>query len=469
MSELDELKRKFPKKRDEPMPVGKRQDIIDEQREKLENKIASGEIQLPKINKGEIPADEVATYLNRVGSYVTIRESKEGDVLWYNDGTGIYEAYGDKHIAEFTEAYLERLGMASNATTNYVNQVIGHIQRKTFISKDELNANMDIMVVKNGVIKLATRELLPFDKKYKSTIAIPVNYDTNAVCPQIDKFISEVVEPNDTAILYEMPAWCLIRDSEIQRLVLLLGNGQDGKSKYISLLKAFLGAVNCSSYTLQQLTNNQFAAAGLDGKLANLVADLPSRALYDVGIIKTMTGGDSSQVERKYAHSFDMFNRAKLICVANTPPQVPEDSRAFWRRLIVIEFPFLFEGDKRDPYILDKVTKPEELSGLLNKALILIPKLKLKSDLSYRKTIEDTRNTYNLKSDPARSFIEECCESTVWNMPIKKEAVYQAFLKYCERKGITPIGKKKLGHVIKSERYQEDRDCWMGMVLKDVE
>jgi len=82
---------------------------------------------------------------------------------------------------------------------------------------------------------------MPFDKKYRATIAIPVEYDTNSVCPQIDKFIGEVVEPADIDILYEMPAWCLIRNSEIQRLVLLLGNGQDGKSKYIGLLKAFLG------------------------------------------------------------------------------------------------------------------------------------------------------------------------------------------------------------------------------------
>jgi putative DNA primase/helicase len=326
---------------------------------------------------------------------------------------------------------------------------------------------MDIIVCKNGTIRLTTRELLPFDKKYKATIAIPVAYDARAVCPQIDKFVSEVVEPADMDILYEMPAWCLIRDSEIQRLVLLLGNGQDGKSKYIGLLKSFLGARNCSSYTLQQLTNNAFAASGLDGKLANLVADLPSKALYDVGLLKSMTGGDNFQVEKKFGHSFELFNRAKLICVANQPPEIPEDTRAFWRRLIIVEFPFIFEGDKRDPYILDKVTAPQELSGLLNKALNLIPTLKAKSDLTYNKTIDATREKYNLRSDPARSFLEECVQADEWPTIIKKEVVYQHFVNYCKRNGLAAVGKKKLGRIIKSEKYQEDRDCWRGMSLKD--
>ena len=467
MDELDKLRAKFPKKEN----AGVTKPIIPEpyRHNDISDTTAAPDDKhkIPKVNDGRIEADEMAAYVMSYLDFITIRESKDNDVLVYSPTLGIYTPDGDKAIAMRSENFLLGMGLGSTVTNHYIKEVAGHVERQTFISKSELDANMDIIVCKNGVIKLSTGELLSFDKKYKATIAIPVIYDTNAVCPQIDKFISEVVEPNDTAILYEMPAWCLIRDSEIQRLVLLLGNGQDGKSKYIGLLKAFLGARNCSSYTLQQLTNNQFAASGLDGKLANLVADLPSKALYDIGILKTMTGGDNLQVEKKFGHSFEMFNRAKLICVANQPPEIPEDTRAFWRRLIIVEFPFIFEGDRRDPYILDKVTTPQELSGLLNKAINLIPKLKVKSDLTYNKTIDDTREKYNLRSDPARSFIEECLQADEWPTIIKKEVVYQHFVNYCKRNGLAAVGKKKLGRIIKSEKYQEDRDCWRGMSLKD--
>jgi putative DNA primase/helicase len=468
VDELERLRSKFPRKD----KTGATKPIAPEpyHRHDISDAAAAADDKhkIPKVNDGRIEADEMAAYVMSYLDFITIRESKDNDVLVYSPTLGIYTPDGDKAIAMRSESFLLSMGLGSTVTNHYIKETIGHVVRQTFISKSELDANMDIIVCRNGVIKLSTGELLPFDKKYKATIAIPVAYDTNAVCPQIDKFISEVVEAADIDILYEMPAWCLIRNSEIQRLVLLLGNGQDGKSKYIGLLKSFLGARNCSSYTLQQLTNNQFAASGLDGKLANLVADLPSKALYDIGILKTMTGGDNLQVEKKFGHSFEMFNRAKLICVANQPPEIPEDTRAFWRRLIIVEFPFMFEGDKRDPYILDKITTPQELSGLLNKAISLIPKLKAKSDLTYNKTIDDTREKYNLRSDPARSFIEECIQADEWPTIIKKEVVYQHFVNYCKKNGLAPVGKKKLGRIIKSEKYSEDRDCWRGMSLKVI-
>jgi len=468
VDELDKLRSKFPKKDNAgvtkpvaPEPYHRRNDISDTMAPSDEKH------KIPRVNDGRVDADVMAETVKGYRDFITIAESKENEVWVYDVNSGIYVPNGEKIIATLTEGLLLGLGLGSTATTHYVKETIGHVQRQTYISKGELDADMNIVVCKNGVIKLSTKELLPFDKKYKATIAIPVAYDAGAVCPQIDKFISEIVESADMDILYEMPAWCLIRNSEIQRLVLLLGNGQDGKSRYVGLLKSFLGARNCSSYTLQQLTNNQFAASGLDGKLANLVADLPSKALYDVGLLKSMTGGDNLQVEKKFGHSFELFNRAKLICVANQPPEIPEDTRAFWRRLIIVEFPFVFEGEKRDPYILEKITTSRELSGLLNKALDLIPKLKAKSDLTYVKTIDDTREKYNLRSDPARSFIEECLQADEWPTMIKKEIIYQEFLLYCKKNGLAPVGKKKLGRIIKSEKYQEDRDCWRGMSLKD--
>jgi phage/plasmid-associated DNA primase len=129
----------------------------------------------------------------------------------------------------------------------------------------------------------------------------------------------------------------------------------------------------------------------------------------------------------------------------------------------------VFDGEKRDPYILQKTTTPQELSGLLNKALALIPKLKEKSDLTYNKTIDSTREKYNLRSDPARSFLEECVQADEWPTIIKKEVVYQEFLKYCKKNGLSAVGKKKLGRIIKSEKYSEDRDCWRGMSLKETD
>src|SRR5208283_2759033 len=85
---------------------------------------------------------------------------------------------------------------------------------------------------------------------------------------------------------------------------------------------------------------------------------------------KMLTGGDSIGTEKKFKDEYSFVNYAKLIFSANKPPKVTdEDSYAFWRRWILIEFPNQFGDDKKDPEILNKLTAEAELSGLLNWAL----------------------------------------------------------------------------------------------------
>lgn len=152
-----------------------------------------------------------------------------------------------------------------------------------------------------------------------------------------------------------------------------------------------------------------------------------------------------------------------------TTTEIPEDTRAIWRRMIIVEFPHVFDGEKRDPYVIDKITSPTELSGLLNKVLTLIPDLKKKADLTYSKTLEDTRNKYMLVSDPVKSFLEERIENTDWAVKIKKELVYQAFIAFCTENKIPAVGKKKFGRTLLAMHYKDDRDSWLGIYIKDNE
>jgi putative DNA primase/helicase len=52
------------------------------------------------------------------------------------------------------------------------------------------------------------------------------------------------------------------------------GSGDNGKSVFLKLLKMFLGSENVSHASLQELSDDRFAAADMYGKLANICADL---------------------------------------------------------------------------------------------------------------------------------------------------------------------------------------------------
>jgi len=419
----------------------------------------------PAVYKGKVYHNDMAVAVMKVMSFLTIRDTEQ--VLWYSP-IGVYRFDGESVIKELTQDWLEELGLAGDATTYFVNQVVDYIRRSTYIDREELNADPNILVVKNGVIDLRTGTLHPHDKKYKATIRIPVAYDASAQCPLINRFIGEVVEDRDKPLLYEIPAWCLMRQSKIQRLVLLLGEGANGKSTYLEMLRKFLGQGNCSAYSMQYLADNRFATAGLFGKLANIHADLPSSALRQTAQLKMLTGGDSIEAEKKFKDSFSFVNTAKLIFSANQPPEFNEDTLAIWRRFTIIDFPFRFIGESADKNLLEKVTAQSELSGFLNQVLYGLKRLQKNNDFSYARTIEETRSKYMLISNPVEAFVDMCCEFSPWGI-IAKEDLYQAFQKFCEEHKLAGMNKKAFGHKLKqTHRYDvnEERGLWRGISLK---
>jgi putative DNA primase/helicase len=419
----------------------------------------------PSVHDGKVYHSDMAEAILNIRDFLTLSDTKQ--VLMYDGGSGIYRFNGEAMIEALAQNWLAKLGLESTATTHFMGEVIGYIQRETFIERDKLNANHDIVVVKNGVIDLNTRKLMPHGKEYRATIAVPVKFDSTARCPLITKFINEVVEQKDRLLLYEIPAWCLTPYSGIQRLVVLLGEGANGKTVYLEMLRRFLGRDNCTAYSLQSLTTNRFAVAGLYGKLANISPELPSTALRQAGPLKTLTGLDTIEAEKKFKDSFNFVNTAKMVFATNTPPEINEDTLAIWRRFVVVDFPFRFVGEAADKNLLSKLTTEQELSGLLNMALEGLARLKKHGDFTYTRTIEDTRSKYLLASNPAAAFIEDRCDFDVWGN-IKKEELYQAFMRFCEENRLPGMAKKAFGHKIKrAYNLAEERDSWRGIKVKE--
>ena len=129
--------------------------------------------------------------------------------------------------------------------------------------------------------------------------------DPEATCPKWEKFLSETFPEDSQDVAWEIPGHLMIPDRSLQKAVLLLGEGSNGKSTYQRALVSFLGRRNVASLTLHNLESNRFAPARLVGKLANICADLPSADLTGSSMFKAITGGDVITGERKHVDSFD--------------------------------------------------------------------------------------------------------------------------------------------------------------------
>jgi len=355
----------------------------------------------------------------------------DNEVIYvYKDG--FYQPYGEVLIKKICKEKLQKEYRKNRAT-----EVIDYIKASTYVKRREEPPNL--IPLKNGILDLDKMELKPHSPEYMFFNKLPVKYDPNAKCPNIDKFHREITgSKEDVQILEEVIGFCLYREYFIAMALMLVGEGSNGKSTWLNLVKTFLGFENVSSRGLQELEENRFAKADLHHKLANIYADLPDKALQRTGTFKMLTGRDPITAERKFQNSFQFVNYAKLLFSANKVPEAYDDTDAFFRRWIIIKFPNQFVGDKEDSNILERLTTEEELSGLLNKALKALKRLLKKGRFSYSKTIEEIREDYIRKSSPISAFIMDCLELDSDAFIVKKE-LYSLFAEYCRIRNIPSV------------------------------
>jgi putative DNA primase/helicase len=361
-------------------------------------------------------------------SFITMRDNEQ--IYVYSEG--FYQPYAEPLIKQECKARLE-----AEYRINRVHEVVDFIKASTF--RLRLEEPAQLVPLKNGVLDLDTMELKAHSSEYMFFNLLPVEYDPNATCPKILKFLGEIsATKEDVDLLLEVVGYCLHRDYPIAKALMLVGEGSNGKSKFLALVKTFLGAENVSGRSLQDLEEHRFAKADLHYKLANIYSDLPDKALYRTGTFKMLTGCDLITAEKKFMNSFNFVNYAKLLFSCNKVPEAYDDTTAFFRRWIILVFPNQFIGANCDPYILSKLTSPEELSGLLNLVLDSLKKLLERGTFSYSKTTEELKEDYIRKSSPIAAFIMDCIEIDS-DAAIEKKALFKVFAAYCRGKALPTV------------------------------
>lgn len=391
---------------------------------------------------------KVAEWLLQNYHFLTIQDTQE--LYVYNEG--VYIPEGEKIIIEAI-----RKALGEQCSIYDRNETKAIISDATLADRTIFNHNPDHKIcVENGILNLDTMEFTEHSAREYFQTKIPVKYEPLAECPNIEKFHSEIVDQSDVQTLEELIAYCLYPEYPIHKAVMLIGFGANGKSTWLSMVKAFLGKENSSGLSLQQLGNSRFATSSLVGKFANIYADIPDSSLKNTGTFKMLVGQDLIGAEIKFGKHFTFENHAKLLFSANKIPETSDDTDAFFRRWIIIVFPNRFTDEKNaehkaDHNLLRKLTTSEELSGLLNKCLRRLTKLLDRGHFYGDKPTAEWRVDYIRKSDPITAFymdrLEEINDPEIY---VTKTALYQAFVNYCKNNKLPVVDNSVFSKKIKA-------------------
>jgi len=392
--------------------------------------------------------DLASDILIREYPFKTMLDNEE---IWFYY-EGYYRPVGEAVIKDIIQ---KQQPIKEVLSSNFVNEVIASVKRKSYIEREQFEADLNLICVNNGVYNLKTRVLEQHSPKHYFKNKIKINFNPEATCPNILNFIEETVEPKYKQTAKEIFAFNLYRQYFIQKAIMLTGTGQNGKSIYLDLLTRFVGEDNCSHEQLQGICHSQFSAAELYGKLANICGDLPAVILENTGNFKQLTSGlDSISAQKKFMNPFNYKNSAKLIFSANEIPETKDQTEAFFRRWLIIDFPYKFVSGlndeeytgflkKEDKSIIDKLVTKEELEGLLLQSLSLLHELLSTKSFTNQPKTEEIKKKYNLKSDSSMVFVESFIDDENEERNgeeiqsyVEKEHLYKQYVLFCEDKGV---------------------------------
>jgi len=387
-------------------------------------------------------ATEVLVKKIEADNYIyTTKVDKASEVYIYKKG--IYLPEGEFEIKEQL-----RIIMTDNYSEWIASQVMAKIKTDTGISPDKFfeEENLYELPVLNGILDLKTRKLEPFDPKKIFFSKMPVTYDPMAKCELIDKFLTEILSnPDDKKVFYELTGFGLCKEYFMERAFMFVGNGRNGKSKSIELLKRLVGVGNTASVPLSAITSDSPFVERLWKRYFNLAGDISSKDLKETGMFKQLTGRDPISANRKYKNVVEFTNYAKLVFACNELPRVYDFTDGFWDRWVLLEFPYKFvekaafddakEKDRvkwkiKDQNIIEKITTKEEMSGFLNKAIDGLQRCINNKMFSYTIGTEEVKNTWIRRADSFSAFCMDMLEGD-YASNITKRVLRNSYKQYC--------------------------------------
>lgn len=301
--------------------------------------------------------------------------------------------------------------------------------------------------VNNGMLCFEGDALLlkTFSPDYRSRNACPYAYDENAQCSRfIKELLQAALNDEDIALMQKWAGACLLGKNDAQKMLLMMGTPNGGKSTFMNIMEAVIGLQNVTQLRTSQLSN-RFELYGFIGKTLLTGKDVPADFMLNKNahVIKALIGDDLLSAEKK-GHPDPVplrgdFNLG-ITCNADLNIRLEGDLGAWRRRMIVIRYekeaPAVRISGFKDTLLAEE--GPGILKWMVDGARALLKELAEIGDYRLTETQKERVEELLAQSDSIRHFVERCVVTSATNA-LSNHDLRNAYLKFCERKGWLPM------------------------------
>lgn len=322
--------------------------------------------------------------------------------------------YNGKHWSMISEAVLESFAtkhFMPVATNKMRAEFVGLALSKNVVDPDFFSGSIyGKLNLANGVLDVKTRQLSNHSPDYGFTHVLPYDYNPSALCPSFDKAIGEITcgdNELEHALIEYMgyiisgvdPAWG-------SKALILVGEGANGKSTFIEILRRIVGKGNYSTVAVKAF-NDGNSVFGMVNKLLNVCEEESYDSLRDSTSFKNIVSGGETTIKQLYKEKYTAKIMCKVVVGCNAIPPTNDHSNATYRRMLIVPFDATFSSalGNINKDIVSEISK--ELSGVLNRILDAYEELFKRGEFFTPRASKTALEMYRYDNDIIARFLED--------------------------------------------------------------
>ncbi len=322
------------------------------------------------------------------------------------------------------------------------------------LQNEDYHVDTNYIGFKNGILRLSDLQLQAFTPDLFIENIIPHDY-AKTESELMDKAINLWCD-NDSeriAVLEEMIGICMYSSSEVQKMFILKGPKNNGKSTFLKVLTKLLGDENVSSLSLAEM-EEKFSVQALQSKLANIGDDISDKRLNEdcVSKIKKIVTGERIKAEHKGVDLFFFVPKATLVFSTNNMPVIHDPTGAMARRLILIPFEHDFSVDSERIPGFEKLLFSEEcIERLIYRGIIGLNRVRMNNgEMTESESCNKLLDSEIYRLSSIKKFIDDTNpeESILYCHPAD---VYSEYTQMCFDLDIKPASQSNFVKEVKKQ------------------
>jgi P4 family phage/plasmid primase-like protien len=271
---------------------------------------------------------------------------------------------------------------------------------------------------RNGFLRCdtdcGTVELEAPSPDHRVRYCLPFDYVATATAPRFMRYLDEVFRDDSDreqkkALMGEFVGAALLAlATRYQRALLLLGQGDNGKSVFLHAIMALFEDEALAAISPQEFADD-YKGAMLERARLNVVNEMPDNDILSGSAFKAMVTGDLITRRNIRDKPVRFQPSAGHIFAANSLPGTSDKTVGFWRRWHIVEFNRAFAEAEKDHGLAARLVATE-LPGIAAWAVSGACRLMAQRGYTVPASSHERMETWRRTADPVALFMSERTE-----------------------------------------------------------